>query len=144
MAEVIVSSDGYLRQRIEAGNHIFSSDEPHSSGGSDSGPDPYSLLLSALGACTAMTVQLYAHRKQWPLDKVQVRLQHSRIHAEDCESCDNKRGSLDQIRRHISLLGRLNEEQRTRLLEIAKRCPVHRTLTSGVSIVDSVDPSEDG
>lgn len=139
MAEVIVSSDGYLRQRIEAGNHIFSADEARSAGGSDSGPDPYSLLLSSLGACTAMTIQIYAHRKAWPLEKVQVRLQHSRIHAEDCESCDNERGSLDQIRRHILLVGNLSEEQRTRLLEIAKRCPVHRTLTSAVSIVDSVD-----
>ena len=139
MSEVTVSSDGYLRQKIEAGNHILSSDEPHSLGGSDSGPDPYSLLLSALGACTAMTLQLYANRKGWPLDKVQVRLKHSRIHAADCESCDSKRGSLDQIRRNISLVGNLSEEQRARLLEIAKRCPVHRTLTSGVSIVDSVD-----
>jgi len=139
MAEVIVSSDGYLKQRIEAGNHIFSSDEPVSAGGGDSGPDPYSLLLSALGACTAMTLQMYAHRKQWPLEKVQVRLQHARIYAEDCESCENKRGSLDQIRRHISLVGKLTEEQRKRLLEVAKRCPIHRTLTSEISIVDSVD-----
>ena len=138
MAEVIVSSDGYLKQRIEAGNHIFSSDEPSSAGGRDSGPDPYSLLLSALGACTAMTIQIYAHRKEWPLEKVQVRLQHSRIYAKDCETCDSKQGSLDQIRRNISLVGNLSEEQRTRLLEIGKRCPVHRTLTSGVSIVDSV------
>jgi uncharacterized OsmC-like protein len=139
MAEVIVSSDGYLKQRIEAGNHTFSSDEPRSAGGSDSGPDPYSLLMSALGACTAMTIQMYAHRKQWSLEKVKVRLKHSRIYAEDCESCDNKRGSLDQIQRHISLVGELNEEQRARLLEIAKRCPVHRTLTSRVSIIDSAD-----
>ena len=139
MTEVIVSSDGYLKQRIEAGRHIFSSDEPNSAGGSDSGPDPYSLLLSALGACTAMTLQIYAHRKRWPLEKVQVRLQHSRVHAEDCNSCDSKRGTLEQIRRHISLAGSLSEEQRARLLEIAKHCPVHRTLTSEVLIVDSID-----
>ena len=139
MAEVIVSSDGYVKQRIEAGNHILSADEPQSAGGSDSGPDPYSLLLASLGACTAMTVQMYAHRKQWPLKKIEVRLQHSRVHGEDCESCEPKRGSLDRIRRHISLSGELSGEQRARLLEIAKRCPVHRTLTSGVSIVDSVD-----
>ena len=139
MAEVIVSSDGYLRQKIEAGKHILSADEPLSVGGGDSGPDPYSLLLSALGACTAMTIQIYAHRKEWPLERVQVRLQHARIHAEDCQSCDQKQGSLDQIQRRISLVGKLTEEQRTRLLEIAKRCPVHRTLTTGFSIVDSAE-----
>jgi uncharacterized OsmC-like protein len=137
MAEVIVTSDGYLKQRIEAGKHVLIADEPLTSGGSDSGPDPYSLLLASLGACTAMTVQMYAHQKHWPLEKIVVRLHHGRIHAEDCDSCETKRGSIDRIQRQISLLGDLTEEQRTRLLEIARRCPVHRTLTSEVSIADS-------
>jgi uncharacterized OsmC-like protein len=137
MAEVIVSSDGYLKQRIEAGKHVLIADEPLTAGGSDSGPDPYSLLLASLGACTAMTVQMYAQQKHWPLEKIVVRLHHARIHAEDCESCETKLGSIDRIQRQISLLGDLTEEQRTRLLEIARRCPVHRTLTSEVSIVDS-------
>jgi putative redox protein len=136
MAEVIVSSDRYLRQEIVAGNHTLIADEPRESGGTDAGPDPYSLLLAALGACTSMTLQLYARRKLWPLEKVEVRLRHSRIHAEDCEDCSTKEGRIDRIERHISLTGQLSEEQRARLLEIAGRCPVHRTLSSEISIKD--------
>lgn len=138
MAEVIVSSDGYLRQEITAGNHTLIADEPIEAGGAGAGPDPYSLLLAALGACTAMTLQIYARRKEWPLEKVEVRLRHSRIHAEDCEDCSTKEGRVDRIERHISLTGELTEEQRTRLLEIAGRCPVHRTLSSEISIKDSL------
>lgn len=138
MAEVIVSSDGYLRQKIAAGSHTLIADEPRESGGGDAGPDPYSLLLAALGACTSMTLQLYARRKQWPLEKVEVRLRHSRIHADDCENCRTEEGRVDRIERHISLTGQLSEEQRARLLEIAARCPVHRTLSSEISIKDSL------
>jgi putative redox protein len=138
MAEVIVSSDGYLRQRITAANHTVIADEPREAGGGDAGPDPYSLLLAALGACTAMTLQIYARRKEWPLEKVEVKLRHSRIHADDCEDCHTKEGSVDRIERQISLTGQLSEEQRARLLDIAARCPVHRTLTSEISIQDSL------
>ncbi len=138
MSEVIVGSDGYLKQRITAGNHTLVADEPSEAGGSDAGPDPYSLLLAALGACTSMTLQVYARRKQWPLEKVEVRLRHSRIHAEDCEACETREGSIDRIERQISLTGQLSEDQRARLLEIAGRCPVHRTLTSEISIEDSL------
>jgi uncharacterized OsmC-like protein len=139
MAEVIVSSDGYLRQKITTGNHTVIADEPHEAGGSDSGPDPYSLLLAALGACTAMTLQIYARQKEWPLENVEVSLRHSRIHAEDCGDCSTTRGQLDQIERYISLEGPLSGEQKARLLEIAQRCPVHKTLTSEISIKDFLD-----
>jgi putative redox protein len=139
MAEVIVSSVGYLKQQITAGTHNLIADEPRESGGSDAGPDPYSLLLSALGACTAMTLQIYAKRKDWPLERVEVSLRHARIHAADCGDCATKQGSLDQIDRFISLSGPLTAEQKARLLEIAQRCPVHKTLTSEISIKDFLD-----
>src|SRR5262245_37327135 len=127
MAEVVVSSDGYLKQTITAGNHTLTADEPLVAGGQDSGPDPYSLLLAALGACTSMTLQIYARRKGWPLEKVEVNLRHFRIHAADCEDCQTKEGRVDRIERRISLTGNLDAEQRARLLEIAARCPVHKT-----------------
>src|SRR4051812_3782632 len=139
MAEVIVTSVGYLKQEITAGQHKFYSDEPREVGGSDSGPDPYSLLLAALGACTVMTLQMYARHKEWPLEKVEVSLRHSRIHAEDCEDCKIKEGKIERIERYISLIGPLSEEQKARLLEVAKRCPVHKTLTNGVSVKDFAD-----
>jgi putative redox protein len=139
MAEVVVSSDGYLRQKISAGKHTLIADEPREAGGSDAGPDPYSFLLAALGACTAMTLQIYARRKEWPLEKVEVSLRHSRIHAEDCRDCTTTHGKIDQIERYISLSGPLSGDQKARLLEIAQRCPVHKTLTSEVSIKDFLD-----
>jgi uncharacterized OsmC-like protein len=139
MAEVIVSSDGFLKQQITAGRHHLVADEPREVGGTDSGPDPYALLLAALGACTAMTLQLYARKKEWPLEKVEVSLRHSRNYAEDCKDCKPKEGKIERIERFISLTGRLTDEQRARLLEIAQKCPVHKTLTSGVAIEDYLD-----
>ena len=139
MAEVIVTSDGYLKQIIKAGPHTLIADEPREAGGSDAGPDPYSFLLAALGACTSMTLQMYAKRKGWPLEKVEVSLTHSRIYAKDCEVCATKEESISRIERFISLTGPLSDEQRARLLEIARRCPVHRTLTSEISIIDYLD-----
>jgi len=121
-------------QEITAGRHRLLADEPTTAGGTGTGPDPYDFLLSALGACTSMTVSLYARRKQWPLEGVTVRLRHAKIHAADCEDCEQKDGMLDRIESEVVLHGTLTEEQRTRLLEIANRCPVHRTLTSVVSI----------
>lgn len=134
MADAIVSSVGYLIQRITDGEHALIADEPLAAGGSNAGPDPYSLLLGALGACTAMTLQIYARRKEWPLEQVEVSLKHSRIHAGDCDDCVATSGKIERIERYISLSGKLNEEQRARLLDIAERCPVHKTLASGVSI----------
>ena len=121
-------------QEIEAGRHRLASDEPAAVGGTDEGPSPYDLLLAALGSCTSMTVALYARRKRWPLEDVVVRLRHSRIHAADCEDCETKEGMLDRIDRELELRGPLAEDQRARLLDIANKCPVHRTLTSEINI----------
>jgi putative redox protein len=121
-------------QKISIGPHLLQADEPREAGGKDSGPNPYELLLAALGACTSMTIQMYAERKHWPLQGVQVSLSHSRVHAVDCAECDTKEGMIDRIEVEISLSGDLSHEQHERLLEIANRCPVHRTLVSPVVI----------
>ncbi|MGH7384218.1 MAG: OsmC family protein [Candidatus Rokuibacteriota bacterium] len=135
MASVIVRGQATgFAQQVEAGRHRLAADEPAGAGGRDTGPSPYDLLLAALGSCTSMTVAMYARRKQWPLEGVTVRLQHARIHAEDCAECETKEGMLDRIEREISLTGPLTPEQRERLLEIANRCPVHRTLVSEIDI----------
>jgi putative redox protein len=128
-----------LAQEILVGRHRLSGDEPVSAGGTDTGPNPYDLLLAALGSCTSMTLALYARRKGWPLEAVTVRLRHTKIHAADCESCETKEGLLDHIDRDLVLTGALSEEQRVRLLEIANMCPVHRTLTSEIDIRTRLD-----
>jgi putative redox protein len=133
MAEVVVISESGLAQQIVAGGQRWQADEPLPIG-TDTGPSPYELLLSSLGACTSMTLRLYAQRKQWDLQRVTVRLRHYRIHAEDCADCESKQGYLDRIDREIELTGALDETQRQRLLEIAERCPVHRTLKSEIAI----------
>ncbi len=121
-------------QEISVGPHRLASDEPVASGGTDTGPSPYDLLLAALGSCTSMTISLYARRKKWPLEAVVVRLRHSRIYAEDCSDCETKNVRIDRIEREIGLTGALSNEQRAALLAIAEKCPVHRTLTSEVRI----------
>jgi putative redox protein len=121
-------------QEILAGEHRLVADEPLSAGGTDTGPTPYELLLAALGACTAITVTMYAERKKWPLDGIVVRLSHSKIHAEDCFQCQTEAGFLDRIDREIELAGSLSPDERVRLFEIAEKCPVHRTLTSEINI----------
>jgi uncharacterized OsmC-like protein len=133
---VVVRETGHgkFQQEIISGRHHLIADEPQDAGGLGSGPGPYDLLLAALGACTAMTVRLYADRKQLPLERTRVRLRHSRIYAADCVECETKDGMLDRIERIISFDGALDAEQRKRLLEIADKCPVHRTLTSEVDI----------
>ena len=125
---------GRFQQQVTVGQHRFLADEPVDVGGLDSGPGPYDLVLAGLGACTAMTLRLYAERKALPLDRVAVELSHNRIHAADCESCETKEGMIDRIERAITLRGDLDQSQRQRLLEIADKCPVHRTLTSEVDI----------
>jgi putative redox protein len=127
------SADGFA-QVIHAGRHRLAADEPASAGGTDTGPSPYDLLLAALGACTSMTVAMYARRKVWPLEEVTVHLRHSKIYAADCAECETKEGMLDRIERDIHFAGPLTEEQRSRLLEISNKCPVHRTLTSEIEI----------
>ena len=127
------AGDGFV-QEIAAGTHRLRSDEPAAVGGTDSGPTPYDLLLAALGSCTSMTLAMYARRKQWPLQRVAVRLRHSRVHAEDCAACEASDARLTVIDRDITVEGPLDETQRGRLLEIANRCPVHLTLTSRMEI----------
>jgi len=121
-------------QRVVAGEHDLVADEPASAGGSDRGPGPYEYLLAALGSCTAITLRMYAERKAFPLEGVEVRLEHNRIHARDCADCETEQGQLDEIRAEVLLLGDLEREQRDRLMAIAARCPVHRTLVGETRI----------
>jgi putative redox protein len=134
-ADVVVrgSASGFL-QEVVSGAHHLQADEPVSAGGSDAAPGPYDYLLVGLGVCTSMTVGLYARRKQWPLENITVSLRHSRIHAKDCEECETKEGMLDRIETEIELTGSLSSEQRAKLMEIAAKCPVHRTLKSEINI----------
>ena len=133
--EVVVNGDAErLTQEISAGPHQILADEPESLGGDDEGPTPYDLLLAALGSCTSITVGMYARRKGWPLEGVTTRLRHSRIHATDCAECETKKGRIDRIKLDVELAGPLSDEQRAKLLEIAEKCPVHRTLTSEINI----------
>ncbi len=133
-----IDPDG-LSQLLLDGHHRLLADEPREKGGADAGPDPYALLLMSLGACTAMTLRLYARRKQWPLERAIVRLRHDRIHAEDCADCETQAGMVDRIAVSVTLEGPLDSAQRARLLQIAEQCPVHRTLTSEVKIVTALD-----
>jgi putative redox protein len=140
---VAESGEGRLTQLLLDGRHRLRADEPVAVGGDDAGPDPYALLLMSLGACTAMTLRLYAERRKWPLERVIVRLRHGRIHAEDCATCETKTGLVDHIDREIELQGALEAEQRGRLLAIADKCPVHRTLTAEVDIATRlITPAE--
>ncbi len=131
------SGAGLYGQVISAGGHQLTADEPADAGGADSGPNPYDLLLGALGACTAITVRMYADRKGWPLRHVTVRLRHQRIHAQDCADCETRIGQLEHIERELEFDGELTGEQRGRLLKIAEHCPVHRMLNSDVHITTS-------
>jgi putative redox protein len=124
-----------FQQTVSIGPHRLLADEPIAAGGEDTGPGPYDFVLAGLGACTSMTMRLYADRKSLPLERVTVTLKHSKIHAEDCAECETKAGMLDQIERTIAMDGALDAEQRGKLMEIADKCPVHRTLTSEVRIV---------
>jgi putative redox protein len=131
---VVRGSAAGFAQEIVAGSHRMTADEPVSAGGTDAGPSPYDFLLAALGACTSITVGMYARRKGWPLEEVTVNLRHSKIHASDCADCETKEAALDHITRDIHFAGKLTTEQRFKLLEVANKCPVHRTLTSEIVI----------
>lgn len=128
------TGQGALQNRIIAGPHLLLADEPAAAGGNETGPSPYDLLLAALGACTSITLRLYAARKSLALRQVRVRLHHRRIHAEDCADCETEAGLLDEIEREVTLAGDLDAGQRARLMEIADRCPVHRTLSGEIKI----------
>jgi uncharacterized OsmC-like protein len=131
---VVRGSSAGFAQEIIAGRHLIAADEPVALGGTDTGPSPYDFLLAALGSCTSITVGMYARRKGWPLEEVTVTLRHAKIHASDCAECETKEGMLDRIEQDIHFAGSLTNEQRSKLLEIANKCPVHRTLMSEIVI----------
>jgi len=142
MNEVTVTSLSNLRNEVRYGasGATLVTDEPAGLGGEDAGPDPYTLLLAALGSCISMTVVLYARRKQWPVERVTVRLRQQRVHAKDCAECEeNTEGFVHRIERAVTLEGPLDEEQRARLQEIAHKCPVHKTLTSRIVVAELKD-----
>jgi putative redox protein len=132
---VIVHGDAKgFAQKIDIGSYQISADEPVSYGGTDTGASPYDLLLAALGACTSMTIGLYARKRGWLLEKITVSLHHAKIHAKDCDDCETKEGRVDRIWLDIHLDGALSDEQRAKLMKIAEKCPVHQTLTSEINI----------
>jgi putative redox protein len=134
-ADVIVRGNAReFLQEVVSGRHHLRADEPVSAGGGDAGPSPYDYLLVALGVCTSMTIGLYARRRQFPLEDITVSLSHSRIHAKDCEECETKEGMLDRIEVKIAMTGALTSDQHAKLMDIAGKCPVHRTLTSEINI----------
>jgi putative redox protein len=129
---VVVKGFSGLRQAVTIGPHQLLADEAKDVGGNDAGPDPYEYLLVALGTCTNMTLRMYADRKRWPLREVQTALSHAKSYAADCENCEHSNAMVDRIERQIALFGELSDEQRNRLLLIADRCPVHRTLSEKI------------
>jgi putative redox protein len=136
--QVTTRTEASYRTEIAAGAHALVADEPESVGGTDAGPTPYDYLLAALGSCTGMTLRMYADRKDWPLEEAVVRLSHEKVHAGDCEHCDTNGGKIDRIDREVEVRGDLSDEQRERLLEIANKCPVHRTLHSEIDVQSSL------
>lgn len=132
------SGDGLFTQAMLDGVHVLTADEPKTSGGDGLGPSPYGLLLMSLGACTSMTLRLYADRKQWPLERVIVRLAHTKVHERDAENPDSPASYLDRIDRSLEFIGPLDASQTERLLEIADNCPVHRTLSGRIEINTSL------
>jgi uncharacterized OsmC-like protein len=138
MSEVVVTSQTNLRNEVRYGDgQSFITDEPVAAGGEDAGPDPYTLLLAALGSCISMTLHLYARRKQWPLESVSVRLRQNRVHVKDCKECiQDQDGYIQRIERSVTITGPLSDEQHARLQEIAHKCPVHKTLSSEIVITD--------
>ena len=133
--DIVVRGDARsFKQQIAAGKHRLVADEPVSAGGGDAGPDPYDYLLTSLGVCTSMTVGFYARRNKFPLENITVSLWHSRIHAKDCEECETREGMVDRIDVEVELSGSLTAEQHAKLMDIAQKCPVHRTLTSEINI----------
>jgi len=136
------TGEGRFTNTINNGRHETSADEPVAVGGRDHGPTPYELLLSALGACTSITLRMYADRKGWPLERVSVDLRHEKIHADDCEHCETEKGYVDRIQIQVDVQGPLDEEQRARLLDIAHKCPVHRTLQSEIDMPTTLRETE--
>ncbi|MCZ2110395.1 MAG: OsmC family protein [Dehalococcoidia bacterium] len=141
MPKVIVQSlpDYVHAQLLTAAGHSLVADEPVEDGGNDIGPNPYQLLLWALGACTSMTLQIYARRKNYPLQEVAIEVEHERTYADDCNDCADPRKRIERIHRRIVLRGPLSDEQRDDLLRVASRCPVHKTIAAAPSVLDSIE-----
>ena len=133
---VTVVSEERFRCEVDTGTHHFVMDEPASAGGTDEGPTPYDLLAAAIGGCKAMTLRFYAQREKIPLERVEVRVTHDRMHANDCADCLTKAGFIHRFDVELRMSGALSEEQRTKLFDVAKRCPVAKTLSSEIKIVD--------
>src|ERR1700761_6342133 len=140
---VVVASTGVgaFQQVMLDGRHMLHADEPTTAGGNDTGPGPYELLLMALGSCTSMTINLYAAQHRWPLEQVIIRLSQERVHVQDCRDCERPDAMIHRITKRIELIGPLDDAQRAKLMEIADRCPVHRTLTSKIEIQSSLAPT---
>lgn len=140
IVHIHLPEDEPFKTTLTAGKHELTADEPISvDGGKDQGPDPYDYLLMALGSCTVMTLKMYANRKQWPVEDIYVELRHNKRHAEDCMDCQNEQSKLDFIEVELVIKGDLSNEQLDRLLEISKKCPVHRTLMSDIQIKSTVE-----
>lgn len=137
-----VSNVGFTQFLIDGRHKNLFADEGAVVGGADKGPEPYELLLMALGSCTSITLRMYANRHQWPLDRVVVRLRHTRVHPADCENCEKEDRRIERIERTIGLRGKLSREQKQRLMALADRCPVHQTLTGHIEIATTLDESE--
>jgi putative redox protein len=146
MGDVTVTSLANLRNEVRYGSgHVLITDEPVAAGGEDAGPDPYTLLLAALGSCISMTTMLYARRKAWPVERITVRLRQGRIHGKDCQECAEKTDAfVHRIERSVSFEGALTDEQLARLQEIAHKCPLHKTITSFIIVTDIKDESVGG
>ncbi|MDX1657931.1 MAG: OsmC family protein [Nitriliruptorales bacterium] len=140
MHEITATLDEGYAVTIETDQgHTWHADEPEEAGGTDTGPNPYELLMGSLAACTAITLSMYAQRKGWELAGVEATYRHDRIHADDCEDCDDEtKGYIDHVTSEITIRGELDDQQRKRLAEVAERCPVHKTLEKGVHITDEV------
>lgn len=139
MAKVNIKYQKNLQHEARIGDKVLIIDEPKSVGGDDKGPSPYETMLAALGACTSMTMLMYARKKGWDIENIEIDLNHEKIHAQDCETCETKIGRLDKITRNIWVKGNISDEQLNRLLEIAEKCPVHRTLTNENVITDNIE-----
>ncbi len=134
---VVVAESGsgtFINQIVTGSGHVINADEPESVGGNDTAATPYDMLLAALGACKSMTMRMYADRKGFKLDRAEVRLRHDKIHASDCETCETEKGKVDQIKTEITLKGDLSDAERQKIFEIAEKCPVHRTITSELTL----------
>jgi len=138
IVHIHLGNDNY-KTVMNAGNHELISDEPEKVGGKNLGPDPYDYLLMSLGSCSVITMRMYADRKEWPVEDIYVEMRHFKDHADDCEDCDDPKARIDKIEKEIIIKGDLSDEQIERLLEISKKCPVHRTLLNDIEIISTAE-----